>query len=110
GQQAHQGAGSIGNPDGPAYNPLTTLRGGRGGRGGPGRGARPSTAGRAGEGESGAAIEKRPGLFDAAFQGGYTLSFWVADAATGEGHEFWHNTKDDQSFTAINTIEWAGTD
>src|SRR5262249_57917211 len=41
GQQAHQGSGSIGNPDGPAYNPLTALRGGRGasegGRGGRGQ-------------------------------------------------------------------------
>ncbi len=46
----------------------------------------------------------------AAFAGGYTLSFWVADAATGEGKEFWHNQKDDKDFNAINTIQWAGAD
>ncbi len=33
GQQAHQGAGGIGNPDGPAYNPLTAQRGGAAGYG-----------------------------------------------------------------------------
>src|SRR6185503_15706756 len=49
-------------------------------------------------------------LMRAAFTGGYTLSFWVADAATGEGKEFWHNQKDDKDFTAINTIQWADAD
>ena len=105
GQQAHQGAGSIGNPDGPAYNPLTALRGGRGGgRGGPGRGGRGQSD------ETGRANDNRPGLFNATFTGGYVLSFWVADVETGEGREFWRNTKDDRSFTAVNTIEWAGKD
>jgi len=100
GQQAHQGAGSIGNPDGPAYNPLTASRGGRGGGGRGGRGQTPEPRG----------DDDRPGLFNAVFTGGYTMSFWVADAATGEGHEFWHNTRDDRSFTAVNTIHWAGAD
>jgi len=107
GMQAHQGAGSIGNPDGPAYNPLNALRsGGRGGRGGQpgGRGGR----GR-GPGDE-APVDPRPGLYSAAFAGGYTLSFWVADAATGEGKEFWHDTKDDQEFTAVSAIRWAGPD
>jgi dipeptidyl-peptidase 4 len=49
-------------------------------------------------------------LFDAKFTGGYTLSFWVADAATGEGREFWHNTPNDRQFTAVNTIQWADAD
>src|SRR6185369_11747763 len=80
GLQAHQGAGSIGNPDGPAYNPLTAIRGsGRGGRG-QGRGGR--------GGDDAQRDDKRPGLFSAAFTGGYTLSFWVADVATGEAKEF----------------------
>jgi dipeptidyl aminopeptidase/acylaminoacyl peptidase len=106
GLQAHQGAGSIGNPDGPAYNPLNALRaGGRGGRGQQGgRGGR----GR-GQGDD-VPIDPRPGLFSAAFAGGYTLSFWVADAATGEGSEFWHNTKDDKDFSAVNAIRWTGAD
>src|SRR5262249_11645790 len=73
GLQAHQGAGSIGNPDGPAYNPLNSLRnGGRGGRGGGGRG-------RGGRGDAGddQRDDKRPGLFSAAFAGGYTLALWA---------------------------------
>ena len=101
GQQAHQGQGSIGNPDGPAFNPLTALRSGRGGPG-QGRGGR-------GRGEV-EPSDNRPGLMTASFTGGYTLSFWVADAATGEGKEFWHNQKDDKDFNAINTIQWAGAD
>jgi dipeptidyl-peptidase 4 len=101
GQQAHQGQGSIGNPDGPAYNPLTAIRSGRGGQGG--RGGR-------GRGDAEPSRDPRPGLMTAAFTGGYTLSFWVADVATGEGKEFWHNTKDDKDFTAINAIQWAGAD
>src|SRR5262249_61752072 len=73
GLQAHQGAGSIGNPDGPAYNPLTALRGaGRGGRG-------TGQAGRGrGDGDAQRSGEPRPGLVSAAFTGGYTPSFWGA--------------------------------
>jgi dipeptidyl aminopeptidase/acylaminoacyl peptidase len=50
------------------------------------------------------------GLFSAAFTGGYTMSFWVADVATGEGKESWHNKKDDKDFTSISAIEWTGAD
>jgi dipeptidyl-peptidase 4 len=103
GLQAHQGAGSIGNPDGPAYNPLTALRGGgRGGRGGGGRGR--------GDGDAQRGDDTRPGLFSAAFTGGYTLSFWVADAASGEGREFWRALKDEKEFTAVNAITWTDPD
>ena len=102
GQQAHQGQGSIGNPDGPAYNPLNAIRAGRGGGQG-GRGGR-------GRGDAEPSRDPRPGLMTAAFTGGYTLSFWVADVATGEGKEFWHNKKDDKEFNAINAIQWAGAD
>jgi dipeptidyl-peptidase 4 len=102
GQQAHQGQGSIGNPDGPAFNPLNALRSGRGGPG-QGRGGR-------GRGEVEPSSDSRPGLMTASFTGGYTMSLWVADSATGEGKEFWHNQKDDKDFNAINTIQWAGAD
>jgi dipeptidyl aminopeptidase/acylaminoacyl peptidase len=102
GLQAHQGAGSIGNPDGPAYNPLAAVRGGgRGGRG-QGRGGR--------GGDDAQRDDKRPGLFSAAFTGGYTLSFWVADVATGEAKEFWHARKDEGEFTAVNAITWTDAD
>jgi dipeptidyl-peptidase-4 len=102
GLQAHQGSGSIGNPDGPAYNPLTALRGGgagRGGGGGRGRGQAPADR-----------PTGRPGLFDSTLNGGYTLAFVAADVATGEGKEFWHNQKNDKDFNAISSITWTGAD
>jgi len=49
-----------------------------------------------------------PGLYRSAFPGGHTLSFRVADVATGEAREFWHNQPDDRTFPSINAIEWAG--
>jgi dipeptidyl aminopeptidase/acylaminoacyl peptidase len=107
GQQAHQGAGSIGNPDGPAYNPLTALRGGgRGFRGGAPQGGR----GGRGQGDGEKPSDDRPGLFNAAFTGGATVSFWIADVATGEGKEFWHNEKDDKDFTGVTAIRWTDAD
>ncbi len=48
------------------------------------------------------------GLTKATFSGGYTLSFWVADAGTGQGREFWHNEASDKTFTALNGIQWTG--
>jgi len=104
GQQAHQGSGSIGNPDGPAYDPLTALRGGRGGGGRGGRGGARSSA------ASGPADDERSGLYASAFAGGYTMSFWVGDAATGDAKEFWHDAKGDKDFNAITTIHWADGD
>src|SRR5581483_4957921 len=107
GQQAHQGSGSIGNPDGPAYDPLAALRaGGRGGRGGTGR------AGGRGRGaaQNSSDGEGRPGLYSSSFAGGYTMSFWVADAASGDAKEFWHDAKDDTAFNAIAAIRWADAD
>ena len=107
GQQAQHGTGSLGNPDGPAYDPLAALRaggraGGRGGGGGGrGRGAEPQDA-RAGA--------DRPGLYASSFAGGYTMSFWVADAATGDAKEFWHDAKGDKDFNTIASIDWAGAD
>ncbi len=105
--QAHQGNGSLGNPNGPAYNPNAQGRAGR--AGGAGRGGGAGRTGGAGRAE-GDAREEIPGLTTAAFSGGYTLSFWVADVATGEGKEFWHNQKDDKDFANINAIRWAGLD
>ena len=47
-----------------------------------------------------------PGSRSATFAGGYDLSFWVADVATAQAAEFWHNAKDDKVFTGINNISW----
>ena len=106
GQQAHQGAGGIGNPDGPAYNPLTAIARPGSGRGGGGRGRASSAAGQTGDREQ----ARRPGLYDSAFTGGYTLAFMVADVAGGEGKEFWHNRKDDKDFNAVSSIRWTDAD
>jgi dipeptidyl aminopeptidase/acylaminoacyl peptidase len=102
GQQAHQGAGGIGNPDGPAYNPLTAQRGGAAGTG------RGGGRGRASTGTS--QPSDRAGLFESAFTGGYTLAFVAADASSGEGREFWHNQRGDRDFDAISSIRWTGAD
>src|SRR5262249_26561096 len=79
---------------------------GRGqGRGGQGRGGQ----GR-GRGQEAVPDDKRPGLMTSKFKGGYTDSFWVGDAATGEAREFWHNEPNGKAFPNINTIQWAGGD
>jgi len=83
---------------------------GAGGAQGRGRGSAAAMAGR-GAGPGGRGAEPPgpiDGLMRAAFKDGYTLSFWVADGATGEGHEFWHNQPNDRTFTNVNAIQWAG--
>ncbi len=92
GQQSQAGTGSIGNPPGPAAAAALAGRGGRGGQAGPG----------------GRGAAERPGLTSAAFIGGYTLSFWVADVATGEAREIWHERPGDERWARVNRIEWAG--
>jgi dipeptidyl-peptidase 4 len=97
--------------------------GGRGRRGGGGGGdvaqaGAPSgcppvaAGGRGGGGGRGAAPDTTPvridGLCRAAFSGGYTLQFMVADVATGKARMFWHNQPSDRVFNAINSIAWAG--
>ena len=102
GQQAHDGAGGLGDPPGPARG--VAVGQGRGGGGGGGRGL----GGRGGEVSPVSRWPQIPGLQRATFSGGYTLSFWTADAATGEGHEVWHNAPNERVFTNINAIDWAG--
>jgi len=48
-----------------------------------------------------------PGLEQARFAGGYTNSIWVADLATGEGREVWHNPPQNVEFSAISNLMWA---
>jgi dipeptidyl aminopeptidase/acylaminoacyl peptidase len=99
-------------------------RGGPGGgrQGGPGTGragAPPQTAtqgqqqgqrGAGQQGQQGAANQQSRirGMDRALFKGGYNLSFWVADVATGEAKEFWHNAPEERVFNGINNIQWAG--
>jgi dipeptidyl aminopeptidase/acylaminoacyl peptidase len=112
--QSQPGGGGLGNPAGPAFNPQAGAQGrggaGRGGANGnpdavAGRGAR---GGEAAGGQPSNAPPPRPGLTSATFSGGYTLAFWVADAASGDAQEFWHNAANDKVFTTINTIAWRG--
>jgi dipeptidyl-peptidase-4 len=105
GQQGQQGGGGIGVPSGPAFNPNAQA-----GRGGQGRGG----TGRQGGGRGGDQPEPSgpgaeiAGLLRATFRGGYTMSLWVGDPATGEAKEFWHTTPEERVFTNINNIQWAG--
>ena len=112
GQQAQEGFGGVGNPAGPAF-------GRQGGAGRQGGGGRQGGAGRqGGTGRQGGAPDPAvsvavtdtpiPGLMRAEFKGGGTLSFWVANAATGEGKEFWRHAPNDPVFNNVNAIEWAG--
>src|SRR5262245_9962322 len=108
GLQSQSGVGGLGNPPGPAFNPAAAQ-----GRGGPGRGGGGGGQGRGGgrgdqTAQSTTQPAPRPGLTSATFAGGYTLSFWTADAATGDAHEIWHNAPDEKVFNGINTITWRG--
>ncbi len=112
GLQAQQGNGGIGNPGGPA-SAATAGRGGAtlgcagfGGRGGGGGAAAGGRGGRGGD--AGAAPARAPGLFSSAFKGGYTLSMYTYDIASGAMREFWHSDANDRVFSAINAIRWAG--
>jgi dipeptidyl aminopeptidase/acylaminoacyl peptidase len=97
---------------------IQVLSAGQPGQGRPGLPGRPPGTGqqlpgpppgREREDEPGAQQQPRiPGLTRATFKGGYTLSFWVGDVATGQAREFWHNAPNDSQFTAINNIQWAG--
>jgi dipeptidyl aminopeptidase/acylaminoacyl peptidase len=122
GQQGQQGAGGVGLPNGPAFNPNAAQgRGGQGqgqgqGRGGQGQGR---GGGGRGGGRGGAQTQddqpaapraNLPGLLRATFAGGYTLSLMVADVATGEAKEIWHTTPEEQRYTGINSIRWLGGD
>lgn len=121
GEQAQQGGGGIGNPQGHAYRPRSTSTPsffGRG-RGGPFSGCRSGFGlrfrgfGRGGRGggardtaQSNNSTEA--GLFNATFSGGYTLSLMVADVADGTAKEVWHNKPGDREFAGMNGIQWEG--
>jgi dipeptidyl-peptidase 4 len=119
GMQAQEGNGGIGNPAGPASG-----RGGRAGAGGCnafafGRGA---GAGRGETARDSARALRQPGLYRASFKGDYNLSVMVADvsrcpASTGvseaggtdcEARELWHDAPNDEKFSGIRALAWAG--
>jgi dipeptidyl aminopeptidase/acylaminoacyl peptidase len=96
GRQTQSGGGGVGFPAGVAANP----QGAPGGRGNGGRG------GRGGAGGDSGTARQPPGLFVAKFRGGYTLELLVADVATGQAREVWHNAPNERVFTAINGLHW----
>jgi dipeptidyl-peptidase 4 len=113
GQQAQQGTGGIGVPNGPAFQPGPGAQTGRtGGRGrGGAQGAPAAPGGRGAQtNEGGAAppIANIPGLVSSAFRGGYTISVWKADVATGDAVEVWHNQPNDRLFTTFTNFRLAG--
>jgi len=90
GQQAQQGGGGVGLPNGPALQ--TAAPAGRGGgRGGQAAAATPA-----------APVNNSPGIMRATFRGGYTLAFYKADVATGDAQEIWHNRPNDA--IAVNIV------
>ncbi len=107
GQQAHQGIGSLGNPNGPAFNPNAPQTG----RGGRGQGAPGGVFGRGQAADNPnvpTAAQKVPGLTRATFKGGYTLAILKGDAASGEAREVWHNEPDDRVAANIVNPRLAG--
>jgi len=122
GMQSQEGTAGIGNPPGPAS--------GRGGRGGA-SGCLASAFGRGGGGfgrgeqrEDTTRNRRFPGLYRASFKGGYNLSLMVADVskcpavsgATEAGgtectaRELWHDAPNDEKFTSMRALLWAGND
>jgi len=87
----------------PAAAPLPAGRGCRAPGGGGGFGG-----GGGGFGAPAADTIPADGLCRAAFAGGYTIAFMVAEVATGAAREFWHNQPLDRKFVAINGLTWAG--
>jgi dipeptidyl-peptidase-4 len=105
--QTQEGTGGIGNPAGPAFSAAAAAQGRGGFQGVPGGAA--GRGGRAGGTQSTTPVpERQRGLTSSAFAGGYTLAFMVADIATGEAREFWHNAPNETTFNNINAIRWAG--
>lgn len=98
GQQAQQGGGGIGLPNGPALQSATPAAASGGGRGA-GRGAPAAAA---------PASNNAPGLMRATFRGGYTLAFYKADALTGDAQELWHNQPNDPIAANILNPRLAG--
>jgi len=123
GQQSQQGGGGIGLPPGPAAQAATgaaqAAAAGRGGRNGGGRGGRGAaaetaqgTAVSAAQGTANPAatpvVNNSPGLMQATFKGGYTLSFYKADVITGEAEETWHNQPKDTIAANITNPHLSG--
>ena len=101
GQQAQQGGGGIGLPNGPAFQTPGAAAAGRAGARGRGQGDA--------AGQAPTPVNTSAGLMTSTFKGGYTLGLWKADVATGEAQEIWHNQAGDQQVNALAGARLAGT-
>ena len=110
GLQSQQGTGGIGVPNGPAFQ--NNAGRGAAGRGGRGQAAAQTPAApnaqQTGDAQPQERVANLPGLMQATFKGGYTLSVWRGDAATGEAVEVWHNQPNDRMFTNFANLRLAG--
>jgi len=113
GQQAQQGSGGIGLPNGPAFNPNAQGRGGRGGGDAPpdqpaATAPAASQAAATPAAAANQAASRIPGLMRATFRGGHTLSIMKANVTNGEAEEVWHNEPNDRMFGSLNSPRLAG--
>jgi dipeptidyl-peptidase 4 len=107
GQQAQQGTGALGLPNGPAAQANAAAAQGRGR--GTGGGGRQGAAGQpAADQPAAPRIAPIPGLARATFKGGYTIGVWKADVATTEAKELWHNQPNDTLVTNLGNARLAG--
>jgi dipeptidyl-peptidase-4 len=104
-QQAQQGTGGLGLPNGPAFQPNAATGRGRG-QGAPG--GQPAQSATASEGTPRPRIADVPGLQRATFRGGYTLSIMKANVATGDAQEIWHNQPSDPLVSTVANPHLAG--
>jgi dipeptidyl aminopeptidase/acylaminoacyl peptidase len=95
-----------GLPFGAQGQDIANAAAGRGGRGAAPGGGRGGRGGRGGDLED-TIPATSPGMYRAAFKGGYTLSLMVADVATGEAREIWHNKPNDRVFANMTRLMWA---
>ena len=115
GQQARQGPGAFGLPNGPARGRLRNGRRLQDAAGGRWRKSRRWNGGR-GNGGQGNQARRRcsgvtnnsPGIMQATFKGGYTLAFYKADVTTADAQEVWHNQPNDHIAANIANARLAG--
>ena len=68
----------------------------------------PTGRGQAGRGEVvSPSTASGPGFLEAKFEDGRTLTFWIAEVATGQATKVWQEPLDDQSFRQLRAIDWA---
>ena len=116
-----RGSGGIGLPAGPAAaaaqaraggGGANARGGGGGGRNGGGGGARGGDQAAPGSGGQTPLNQlpnaNSPGLMTATFPGGYVMSLWSADVATGEGKEVWHPAPTERRLNNLNNPLRAG--